>query len=356
MKQELVPGFVRTQIPAKRYMQFVLVLVASATLVSSGHAQTELSPVSRSAIFGTVFVEGVGQPAARIRVDVRAVTGSEVATAYTDSGGRFEARGANSGPYIVSIEEPGYEPLEERVDPARAGGVVFTLKKARSVAPSPSREAYMVSVHDLNVPGKARKAFEKGLERLQKNDPAGSVAHFKEATDAFPDYYEAFYQLGVANLELRRSDDAEWALQKAIDLSGGHNPDPQFALGALLCDREEYAEAEKVVRRAMERNSYSWKGYLLIGQAQFGQNQLAEAEKNARRALARKDDLASAYVLLANIAIRRRDYRAAISELDKFLKLKPDGPRSAEARDVRSAAERVLNRFNRMFSLPQFVY
>jgi hypothetical protein len=38
------------------------------------------------------------------------------------------------------------------------------------------------------------------------------------------------------------------------------------------------------------------------------------------------------------------------------LRLKPDGPGSQQARDVRNAAERVLQRFNRIFSIPQFVY
>ena len=355
MKQELSKKFTPPRIPAKVCLAVGVLLIVSA-FVPLAQAQIELSAGSRSTVFGTVFMEGAAQPAARIRVDVRAITGAEIATAYTDSGGRFQAQSNGGGPYIVSIEEPGYEPVEQQVDPRDASGIVLTLKKTKAAAGSPVGGAYTVSVHDLNVPGKARKSFDKGLEHLQKNDPAGSVLYFKEATDAFPDYYEAFYQLGVANLELRRSDEAERALQKAIDLSGGHNPDPQFALGALLCDRQEYAEAEQVIRRGMEHDSYSWKGYLFLGQAQFGQNQLAEAGKNAKMALARKSDLASAYILLANIAIRGHDYRTAISHLDKFLELKPDAPNSAQARDVRNAAERVVNRLNRMFAPPQFVY
>jgi Tfp pilus assembly protein PilF len=354
MKKELVEKFAGPRIPAKAYIGIAVLLIANATFVPRTVAQIELSSGSRSTVFGTVFVEGTATPAVRVRVDVRALTGAEVATTYTDSGGRFQAPGPNSGPYIVSVEEPGYEPVEQQIGPNDAAGVVLTLRRAKTASNGAS--GYTVSVHDLNAPGKARKAFDKGLERLQKNDLAGSVLYFKEATDAFPDYYEAFYQLGVANLELRRSDEAERALQKAIDLSGGHNADPQFALGALLCDRQEYAEAEKVIRRGMEHDSNSWRGYLFLGQAQFGQNQLEQAEKNARIALSRKSDLASAYILLANVAIRRHDYRTAVTQLDKFLELKPDGANSAQARDVRNAAQRVLSRFSRMFSPPQFVY
>jgi len=87
------------------------------------------------------------------------------------------------------------------------------------------------------------------------------------------------YQIGLANLELRRGNDAEQALQRSIDLSGGGYAEPQFALGALLCDRRSFPEAERVLRRAVEVDGNSWKGHLFLGQALFGQNRLGEGEK-----------------------------------------------------------------------------
>jgi len=37
---------------------------------------------------------------------------------------------------------------------------------------------------------------------MGQNDLAGSVSHFTKAAQAFPNYYEAFYHIGVA--ETRR--------------------------------------------------------------------------------------------------------------------------------------------------------
>lgn len=353
MKKGAYSKITRATIFAKVHLAGGLLLLANAIFVPTARSQLDVALDPRTTISGSIFIEGENQPAVRIRVAVRAMTGGEVASTYTDSGGRFQAASPNAGSYIISVEEPGYEPLQKRVDQGGVvSGVVLTLKKARA----PAAEGYTVSVRDLSVPGKARKAFEKGIECLQKKDPAGSVAHFKQATDAFPDYYEAFYQLGLANLELRRGNEAEQALQRAIDLSGGHSADPQFALGAALCDRGAYAEAERIIRRGMEIDSSSWKGHLFLGQALFGQNRLVEAEKSARLALSRKSDLAFGHVLLANIYIRRHDYRSAITELDSFLRLKGDGPTSEQARDVRNAAERVVSRFARIFSTPRFLY
>jgi tetratricopeptide (TPR) repeat protein len=255
----------------------------------------------------------------------------------------------------VAVQEDGYEPVEQRVDVGFEGstsGVLITLRKLKTV----DRGGYTVSVHDLKVPGKARHEFDKGVARLQKNDAEGSLSHFKEATNAFPNYYEAYYQIGLANLELRRGNDAEQALQRSIDLSGGGYAEPQVALGALLCDRQSYQEAERVLRRAIDVDGNSWKGHLLLGQALFGLNRLAEAEKSAHEVLLRRSDASSAYILLANVHIRRHEYVLGIKDLDTYLTMRPDGASSEQAREVRAAAQKIVSRLEQSTTAPQPVY
>jgi tetratricopeptide (TPR) repeat protein len=301
--------------------------------------------------------DGMGAPAARVRVDVKALTGGGIATTFTDSSGRFEAPAQGSGSVVVTVQEQGYEPVEQRVDLKYDGGtsgVFITLHKLRRTPVD--AQGYTVSVHDLKVPGKARHEFDKGVERLQKKDAEGSLDHFKEATNAFPNYYEAYYQIGLANLELRRGNEAEQALQRSIDLSGGGYAEPQFALGAMLCDRQAYSDAERVLRRAIDVDGNSWKGHLFLGQALFGQNRLADAEKSVREVLLRRSDVPSAFILLANIHIRRQEYILGIKDLDTFLNLKPEGPTSDQARAVREAAQKIASRLEQSVIPPQLVY
>jgi Tfp pilus assembly protein PilF len=308
-----------------------------------------------SRIAGSVLIDGQMQPAARVRVDVRGFNGST--TTFTDASGNFEAPAQGGGPVTVAVAEKGYEPVEQQVIPREspnAPGVVITLHKLK--ATHGESEGYTVSVHNLKIPNKARRAFDKGLERLQKKDAQGSLDLFKEATDAFPDYYEAYYQIGVANLELRRGPEAEQALQKSIDLSGGGYARPEFALGALLCDRQNYTDAERVLRRAIDVDSSAWEGHLLLGQVLFGQHRLAEAEKSANEVLLRRPDIPTTYVLLANIHISRKEYSLAIRNLDTFLAMRPAGPTSDQARAVREAATRVTSHLEQAITLPRFVY
>ena len=321
----------------------------------STRAQFGSSAGNHATITGSVLVEGTDRPAGSVRVDIRTATGGPLVTTYTDSGGRFEATGPDVSSYIVSVDQQGFEPVEQRVDRTGAfAEVVLVLKKVKAFLPVHS--GYTVSVKELNIPGKARKEFEKGTDRLQKNDYVGSLEHFKEATHAYPDYYEAFYQAGLANMELRRWTDAEQDFQRAINLTGGGHAEAQFALGAVLCQRQEFADAERAVQRGLDIDGNSWKGHLFMGEALFGQNKLDEAEKSAREAVLRRPDAASAYILLANVHIRRREYVMALNDLNTYLKLKPTGPTSDQARDVRNAAQRVVARFERIMTPPRFVY
>ena len=111
-----------------------------------------------------------------------------------------------------------------------------------------------------------------------------------------------------------------------------------------------------MLRRAIEVDGNSWKGHLFLGQALFGQNRLAEAEKSAHEVLLRRSDVAAAYILLANVHIRRQEYMLGIKDLDTYLSMRPDGASSEQAREVRAAALKVMSRREQTTAAPQLVY
>jgi len=297
-----------------------------------------------------------------VKVQIRGLSGRALTTTYTDESGHFTAPGGGERGYVISAEAPGYEPVEQRVDETTpTWDVVLYLKKSNA-APHPSASGgAIVSVRDLMVPEKARRFYEKGLERLAKQDPTGGLEEFQKATAVYPDYYQAYLQIGLTNMQLRRLDEAEAALQKAIDLSSGREAAPQFALATLLCQRHDFAAAERVARRGMERDTSSWKGPLLLGQALFGENQLDEAERQAREALLRKPDAAEAYALLADIHVRTANYVALLEDVDAYLKLEKEGPTAEQARHLREVAQQKmaspkLESREHEFVPPRFVY
>ena len=314
-------------------------------LVCAPIVHAQIAGIDRQSIeiFGTVFVEGANRPIGDIIVNIRSLTGGPFVSVLTDWNGRFHMRGLDPGMYEIVVEAPGYEPVRETL---RLYGPSPPLElHLRESNPSPVRRTdYAVSVRELRIPGKARTAFEKGLERLAKNDADGSRTQFVRATTAFPDYYEAYYHIGVADLRLGREEDAAQAFQKAIDLSGGHYAWAQFALGLLLCRRGEYAEAETVIRKGLDVDGSPATGHLFLSVALFRLNRLEDAEKSAREALLRRPGFALAYLVLADVHGRRGEYARQLQNLDAYLKLEPDGPASKRVREVREVVRRIVFR------------
>ena len=314
-------------------------------LVCAPIVRAQIAGFDRQAveIFGTVSLEGANRPIGGVIVNIRLVTGGSFTSVLTDWGGRFQVRGLDPGMYEIVVEEPGYEPVRETL---RLDGPSPPLElHLRASNPSPVRRTdYTVSVRELRIPVKARNAFEKGLERLAKNDAVGSRTQFERAATAFPDYYEAYHHIGVANLRLGHEEEAAQAFQKAVDLSGGHYARAQFALGLLLCRRGEYAEAETVIRRGLDVDGSSATGHLFLSVALFRLNRLEEAEKSAREALLRKPGFALAYLMLADVHGGRGEYARQLQNLDAYLKLEPHGPASKRVREVREVVQRIVFR------------
>lgn len=201
---------------------------------------------------------------------------------------------------------------------------------------------FTVSVRDLSIPSKATQDFQKGIDRLRRNDAAGSLPHFQRAIAMFDSYYEAYFEMGIANLKMSRIADAEHALRKSVELSEGQYAEPLFALGGLLIQQSKFTEGETTIRKALNLDPASWAGQYCLGWALLGLNRVEDAEKSVREALRLKPDSADAYLLLADIHGRLHEDAALLLDLDEYLKLDPHNAKNDKVQLLRQQAERQI--------------
>src|SRR5258708_5510730 len=83
---------------------FLLLALASNVPQAQGQLQFTSNGGTRSTVAGLVSLDGEAGPAARVRVDVKALTGGQLATTFTDSTGRFEAPTEGAGSFIVTVK------------------------------------------------------------------------------------------------------------------------------------------------------------------------------------------------------------------------------------------------------------
>jgi len=327
----------------KQYLLAGCLLSLFLILAPTAWAQVSAFEAQPGQIRGTVLFEGNHRPAGAVIVNLNPLSGGPSASVLTDLTGRFEVRGLPPGTYEIAAEERGYESTRATAQSNNPlPGLVLYLKSANTA--SIRRTRLMVSVRELKIPGKAHDAFENGVQCLTKNDAAASLAYFTKATAAFPDYYEAYYHAGVAEMRLGRNEQAMQAFQKAIDLSGGRYAWAQFSLGVLLLQQDKPDEAQVVIRRGLELGETSLSGRFLLGVSLLRLDRLEEAEQSARETLVQEPSFAKAYLLLSDVHARKADYPAQVLDLDAYLTLEPAGPANDLARRTREVAQRMASR------------
>src|SRR5206468_10520897 len=178
----------------------------------------------------------------------RSLAGGSFAGVLTDSSGRFEMQGLTPGNYEIVLEEAGYEPTRANLELSAPMQPVELHLRVINRPPRGSTD-YTVSVRELKIPGRARAAFDKGLERLEKFDAAGGRTQFARAIAVFPEYYEAYYHLGVAELRLRNNRKAAEAFKKQSisaegDTHGRNFPWASFYAGSEITPKQRRSSTE----------------------------------------------------------------------------------------------------------------
>ena len=280
------------------------------------------------------------------KVELHSITGGVVATMFTGMTGNFQFDGISSGGYNLVIDQAGYATVTQDVEiqDSPLMGIQIDLKRAGGDKVSaPPGSGPKVSAHELAVPRKAQEAMEKGMALLyDKSDFRGSVAEFERAVQAYPDFYEAYAQMGVAYVNLKDNTAAETALRKSYDLSGGKYISACFLLAKLLSFSQRFAEAEPIARRGVEVDPNSWQANEELGRALVGLNRFQDAEQYALNADKEKPDQPAIQLLLADIHSHVRNYPALLDNLNAYLRVAPTGAQAEKIRPMRDQLQQAL--------------
>lgn len=279
-----------------------------------------------------------------VQVELRALNGGTVARAFTTNG-NFRFDNIGSGIYSLVVEQIGYEAASQQVDVVGGpvSGVLVELRRVRETGSVVSKGPSTVSKRELSIPRNAHASMEKGMVLLQeKSDYQGSVKQFERAIHEYPDYYEAYAQMGVAYLHLGNAANSEQALRKSLELSQEHDVDALFWLATLLSNGERFSDAEPLARKAVGLDPNSWQANSELARALLGLNRAAEAEKSALAAVKLRPDHPLLYLLLANIHGQLQNDAALLDDLNNYLKLAPAGPFADQVRQQRTQVQQAL--------------
>jgi tetratricopeptide (TPR) repeat protein len=268
---------------------------------------------------------GREQPIDQAKVELTRFPEGVVQMAFTDGSGRLEFLGLFPQSYILRISKPGFRATEVSVD-VRRGETAKSVNAQlqREEGDAPALTAGMVSARDLSIPKPALTATQKGVQALnEKKDAQQAVRFFQEAVKLFPEYYEAYFMLGAAQMQLKAYDEAQKAYEKAIEV----NPQfvrPYYPLAVLLASRKRHEDAERLLLRAVEMDAQNWEGPFELARSYANRQLWEKALHYGELAHSRPNPATKVHLLMADLYSNTGQTDKAIMELEKFIRLDPN--------------------------------
>lgn len=210
------------------------------------------------------------------------------------------------------------------------------------------------SVQPKNPPCAALLA--RGIVLWKTGHEEEGYRYFEEASETFPECSQAFYNMGIIEMNRSNLGGAEFHLKKAIELSPG-DPLPHVALGKLFRKDRRYKQAEEILKKSVDLNPGNYRAHLELGilyvvtdRADLGRSSLekavllqpdnalvrnalgsayqlggmfTEALEEFKKASLLNPDLADVYFNIANVYEDMGKPEKAVQFLKKYLKKKP---------------------------------
>jgi len=260
-----------------------------------------------------------------------------VATTYTDNQGQFEFRNLLPGEYGLEVEADSlrYETVTERVSVFRSTPAFVNISlKEKPGATRFTDSAVSVGEITADVPGKARKEFERATKFYQNGKLAESIEHLKLALEIYPKFLLARNDLGAQLLEQGNLDEAAAELKRAIEIDPKAF-NPYLNLGIVLIKKRQFQEAASTLRSAVSISSDSPAASLYLGIALMNLKDFEGAERQLKVAY----DLGGtsysiAFFYLGEVYVQKGDRARAKRAFEAYLEREPTAANAPEARKL----------------------
>jgi len=273
---------------------------------------------------------------AQVQVQLIRFPNGVVGEQFTGSDGSVQFSGLSVGAFTVRASCRGYEPGEAQIDLRNSDGTLQSVDLA--LIPRRHEESGapngIVAAGTLRAPDNARREFERGSRLLnEKKDVARSIAAFQRAIALYPNYADAYFLMGTAQMQTSAASDAEISLRKAIALNG-HMTAPYYPLALLLFGQHRYAEEKGLLLTAEKLDATDWRWPFELARCHAQQGVWESALRYAVTASGSTNVPPKVHLLIADIYANSDRPREAVAELELFARLDPESSFMERVREV----------------------
>lgn len=264
------------------------------------------------------------------RVRILTQSGPALAENTTDMSGKVTITDLPPGNYTVEASAVGFLAVREQVDlEMKWSSIVVSL----TMKPDNfgSRKDESPSAVPILAPA-ARKEVQKGVEAFEKSNLLLARKHFEKALAMAPSHPDVQFLMGALEAQEKNFTGADQHLEKAIQIYPNHARSLQL-LGELYNQQDRGKDAVPLLEKAVALQDGSWRPHWALGVAYLKTNEPRKALQQADRAITLGKGAAGiAHLLEAQALIDLRQFDAAETSLQAFIRDDPANPYSAKAR------------------------
>ena len=201
-----------------------------------------------------------------------------------------------------------------------------------------------ISVTTYRAPKAARKAKESAQKLLKKGKADEAQAQLEKAVQIYPQFAEAWFELGLLHEKQKRSAEARQAFDHAIAADERY-VSPYIEVAMLAGGESKWQEVADITDRALALDPLDYPvGYYYNAVANYNLKRYDAAERSALKAL-RFDPqhrFANLHFILARVLVRKGDLNGAAEELKSYLQYAPQATDAQEARSELTEIEQKL--------------
>jgi len=286
-----------------------------ALMVLSGRGQYQ------GRIEGRV-TDAAGMPLVGVEVSVvSSKLGSQKFDFKTDREGRYTQIGLSPGFYLVSFRKEGFAPrsIEVKVHIAEATTLDVKLEPAATEA--------------MRTMSESDRLFIQGNKLLGEGKLAEAAASYEEAIKLSPNQWAYYFNLGLVNKKLQKSEEARASFAKALELNPG-SYSASKELAESLAKAGQYEEARDLYLKAVEISADDADVFYNLGLCQVSTGEAEGAIASLLKCVTLKPDYADAYYQLGTLYVGQNKVGDAVANLEKFLALAPGHEKAAVARQL----------------------
>jgi tetratricopeptide (TPR) repeat protein len=307
-------------------------------------AQGEATPLGDSSFANNAAWRA---SSANIYISVREATGLPVSAkamvklscplAGVNMSGPAEGQGAQiqfhsvpAGDCNIEVSAQGYRTAKDRTEVTQS---LTSHNQYVFIYLHPDSESTTASARPPVVPLGLIKEMDKAMEAMQKKRDEDARKHLDKAAKISPTNPDVAYLRGTLELGHHNLPVAEQFFQTAVNSSRSQER-ALLGLGYVQVELNKPAAAVETLEKALQINTASERGHLLLANAYAQLREYPKAQEHAQRAAAfNSENSASARTLLAQILAAEGNREGARLEFEGVLREYPKAPSASVARD-----------------------